>query len=166
MLAVLAATVLPAHAATRTCSGAFTMTSGKGDNLGEVGPCLFPIFHPAGDSKHPTQAFAELSQICARGADCRVRVGGHSTPQGFVIEYVNQTADQSLGSCNGILKHDDDVFMLWRHGEGICTIADSDVQRVLKTCHLGQHCIVTGTSRLCPDSGECVEISDVTKVRR
>ena len=69
--------------------------------------------------------------------------------------------------CDGKLERDAGELLLGPSpgDEGICRIAKTDERRVLQACRLGQRCVVSGRTELCPDAGECVDISNVTKAR-
>jgi hypothetical protein len=69
--------------------------------------------------------------------------------------------------CVGIVTYGGrDLVLATPHEEGICIIvAPADKARVLRGCQIGHRCTVSGKTELCVDSGECVEVTNVTAAR-
>jgi hypothetical protein len=68
--------------------------------------------------------------------------------------------------CSGRLTAGRGQLTLTTLGEGICIIGKGDERKVLASCVVGQHCVVTGSIDLCKDGVECVEVSRVTRAHR
>jgi hypothetical protein len=89
-------------------------------------------------------------------------------------------AEDQQDHCDGIVERADGALRLGPTGqpmraedgttyvdrEGICIIPKSGERRVLAACPLGSHCVVHGPTRLCPESGECVELMKVITAKR
>jgi hypothetical protein len=78
-------------------------------------------------------------------------------------------AEPSRSQCFGVLHQSKDDLMIGGgrgEGEGICIINKAEISKVLRTCHIGGRCIVEGSVDNCQDSGECVEITKITDVRK
>ncbi len=77
-------------------------------------------------------------------------------------------SEPEIRSCGGIL-HSDKYGLHFGRGKGeeefICAINNSDRRKVLATCRVGKYCEVVGLVDACNDSGECIEIRNITSVR-
>ena len=76
-------------------------------------------------------------------------------------------ANQS--TCKGILHTDVKNGGFYIGGgkgedEGICVIGKADIDKVMQVCNTHSYCAVTGNVVLCKNSGECVEVSNVSAV--
>jgi hypothetical protein len=78
-------------------------------------------------------------------------------------------AEPQAYQCAGIL-HKDQNGISFGGGkgedEGICVINKSEEKKVLAICSVGHYCKVRGQVDLCKDSGECVEITNISFVSR
>lgn len=71
--------------------------------------------------------------------------------------------------CSGILYQTSESLMFGGgrgETEGICLVNGRDAYKVLQICRIGKPCTVEGSGDLCKNSGECVEITNITTVRR
>jgi hypothetical protein len=76
--------------------------------------------------------------------------------------------------CDGLLRRNEEGLLLLaprgNEREGACVVAKTDEPRVLRDCKMGERCVVRGDVRVCSDagidSGECVEIRNVTRSDR
>jgi hypothetical protein len=50
--------------------------------------------------------------------------------------------------------------------EGICIVSHAEVGKVLTTCRVDNRCTVEGIVDYCKDSGECVDIKNITAVHK
>jgi hypothetical protein len=89
---------------------------------------------------------------------------------GFVLivsEHEISSARPQPDKCSGIL-HKDKYGLRFggdnKEGEDICLVNQSDEQKVLAICAIGQFCEINGLVDYCKDSGECVEITNITSV--
>ncbi len=78
-------------------------------------------------------------------------------------------AEPQSSECFGIL-HNDTKGMRFGGGrnedEGICVIKKTDESKVLAVCSIGHFCRVKGLVDDCNDSGECVELTNITSVQQ
>lgn len=75
------------------------------------------------------------------------------------------TASPALADkCSGMLSMEQGELLLTNpRQEGICTFEKAEQDKVLHNCRLGRHCVIFGKVELCPDSGECVQVTHITK---
>jgi hypothetical protein len=73
-------------------------------------------------------------------------------------------AEPQDGQCTGILHQDKTGLKFGGGDEGICIIKKEDESRILSACTVGRYCRVKGQVDPCRDSGECVEITNITAV--
>jgi|SRR5580704_4306332 hypothetical protein len=71
-------------------------------------------------------------------------------------------AEPQDGQCAGILHQDKTGLKFGGGDEGICIIKKEDETRILSACTVGRYCRVKGQVDPCKDSGECVEITNIT----
>jgi hypothetical protein len=77
-------------------------------------------------------------------------------------------AQAKVDTCEGILHRDQygiEFGGAHGEGEGICVVNKSQEQKVLEVCSVEHYCNVRGLVSDCKDSGECVEITNITSVR-
>jgi hypothetical protein len=69
--------------------------------------------------------------------------------------------------CSGILtRSQSDLELTESKQEDVCIIHPSEAAKVMRACRIGQYCTIVGKTKLCKDSGECVEVSHISNVRR
>jgi hypothetical protein len=77
------------------------------------------------------------------------------------------SAETRIDFCGGIL-HRDREGLRFGGGRGfdetVCYVKKVDERKVLAQCAVGRYCKVKGTVAACQDSGECLEISNITFV--
>jgi hypothetical protein len=73
-------------------------------------------------------------------------------------------AEPQEGQCTGILHRDKTGLKFGGGDEGICIIKKDDESRILTACTVGRYCMVIGQVDPCTDSGECVEITNISAV--
>jgi len=81
---------------------------------------------------------------------------------------VTANGEPEIRTCGGIL-HSDKYGLRFGRGPGeeefICAINNADKRKVLATCSVGKYCEVAGLVEPCKDSGECIEIRNISSVR-
>ena len=85
------------------------------------------------------------------------------------ISLTKGAANNPEEECSGILHGDQYGLRLGGgigEGEGICVIAKSERHNVLTLCSIGHFCRLRGHVSDCKDSGECVEIRDITSMSK
>jgi hypothetical protein len=82
----------------------------------------------------------------------------------LAVAFVAVTLPAHADECWGRLKIINHTLVV-ATGESICRI-NGNKANVRKGCKLGQLCAVVGTTTLCPDSGECVDINAIAGWRQ
>jgi hypothetical protein len=76
-------------------------------------------------------------------------------------------AEPKADTCSGkVVKLFGEYMLGDPPNEGICTFRKSDTAAILKICPPGSSCEIFGLVDNCKDSGECVEVTHITAVRR
>jgi len=75
---------------------------------------------------------------------------------------------RSAGTCSGFLSYlptSGELAITMPNEEDICIFSPDEIRKVFEVCVIGNMSYVTGLTRPCPDSAECSEVTNVTKVR-
>jgi hypothetical protein len=111
-------------------------------------------------------------RACKLGDRCEIEgtIRGHGAFGWVEITSVKAVLDgPQPDKCSGIL-HKDKYGLRFgggnKEGEGICLVNQSDEQKVLAICTVGHFCEASGLVDNCKDSGECVELTNITSVKR